>query len=259
MEKPYYGYGINKHVIGALIGGGITGIVLAISFTVLGYSTRVLVSCSVFGSIMLIFGVFWYLVTGFINDPIKTKHFYDNFTHQLQTLWHGKGDVLDIGTGLGRAAIEVAKRFPESRVIGLDTWEKSWPFWGMTKEGAERNAGIESVTDRCAFQYGSALKLPFGNGVYQLVVSVFVLHAIKIPDRTVLIKEAIRVLIPGGIFLICDLFPRGYKVRNVRELIRKIEGLGTVDVKFVTFKEAGIELGRFTHIWPMGYLNGRKL
>jgi len=29
--------------------------------------------------------------------------------------------VLDIGTGLGRVAIEIAKQFPEAHVTGVDT------------------------------------------------------------------------------------------------------------------------------------------
>ena len=35
VEKPYYGYRINKYIAGALIGGGIVGIALAIIFTIL--------------------------------------------------------------------------------------------------------------------------------------------------------------------------------------------------------------------------------
>jgi ubiquinone/menaquinone biosynthesis C-methylase UbiE len=65
---------------------------------------------------------------------------------------------------------------------------------GMTKAGAGKNTRIENVSGRRTFQYGDALDLPFEDGEFQLVVSSFVFHEIPVPDRTVLLKEAVRVL-----------------------------------------------------------------
>ena len=259
MEKPYYGYRINRHITATLVGGGILGIALAISFGSLGYSTWVFVLCWALGAILFLCGVFWHLAFGFVNDPKKIGELEANFSEQLLKLWDGKGKVLDIGTGLGRAAIEIAKRFPQTRVIGVDTWTKMWGYFGMTKAGAERNGLIEDVGDTCSFQYGNALELPFKDGEFQLVVSVFVFHEVRVPDRTVLFKEVVRVLAPGGVFLICDLFPRGYKVRNIPELLKKIEQLCFEDLKFVSLNEAGINLGGLAHIWGIGYLSGRNV
>lgn len=259
LEKSYYGYRINKYLTAALVGSGIIGITLAIVFTILGYSTWVLILCWALGAILLICGVFWYLTFAFVNSPKKIKSFQDNFTDRLRMVWNGKGKVLDIGTGLGRVAIEVAKRFPKAQVIGVDTWTKFWGLWGMTKEGAEKNVIIEDVSNRCTFQEGNALNLPFRDGEFQLVVSSFVFHEIHVPDRTVILKEVIRVLATGGHFVICDLFPRGYKVKNVPEFLKKIEQLGAKDVKHKTLKEAGVDLGGLYHIWGIAYLSGRKV
>lgn len=258
MEKPYYGYRISKYITAVFIGGGIICIALSFAFTIVGYSTWVLVLWWTLGVILFNCGGFWHLAFSFVNDPKKIKDLQVNFADQLQTLWDGNGKVLDIGTGLGRAAIEVARRFPESQVIGIDTWKRLWSFWGMTKSGAEKNERIENVGDRCSFQYGNALELPFEEGEFQLVVSAFAFHEIRIPDRTILFKEVVRVLDSGGIFFILDIFPKGYKVRNIPELLNKVEHLGVKDVKFVILKDAGVNLGRFAHIWPMGYLSGRK-
>ena len=259
LEKPYYGYRINKYIIAGSIGSGIIGMALAITFTILGYSTWGLILYWALGVILLIFGVFFYLAVGSANDPKKIGLFQDNFIEQLRMIWNGKGKVLDIGTGLGRTAIEVAKRFPEAQVIGVDTWTKLWGLWGMSKEGAEKNVRIEDVSNRCTFQEGNALNLPFRDGEFQLAVSSFVFHEIHVPDRTVILKEVVRVLAPGGRFIICDLFPRGYKVKNVLGLLKKIEQLGVKDVKHKTLEEAGIDLGRLYRIWGIAYLSGRKV
>ena len=257
--KPYYGYKINKYITAALIGSGIIGIALAIIFTISMYPTWVLILCWALGAILLIGGVFWHFSVGFVNDPKKIDKFQDNFAYQLRTVWDGQGKVLDIGTGLGRAAIEIARQFPQAQVIGTDTWTKKWRLWGMMKEGAEKNALIEKVSDRCTFQQGSALKLPFKDGEFQLVVSSFVFHEIPVSDRTVLFRELVRVLVPGGHFLVSDLFPRGYKVKNTPELLKKVEQLGVEDVRHKTLKEAGIDLGGLYRIWGIAYLSGRKV
>ena len=258
IEKPYYGYSIMRYLTVALIIGGIVSIALAITFT-----AWVSISCWVLGAILFSSGVFLHLSMGWVNDPEKIELVKDKFSNQLGNVWAGNGKVLDMGTGLGRVAIEIAKQFPEAQVIGVDTWTKGWKLFGMTKAGAEKNAIIEGVSGRCTFQTDSALDLPFEDGEFQLVVSSFAFHEIKVPDRTVLFKEAIRVLAPGGAFVICDPFSgsflKAYKVKNMPELLEKVQRIGVEDVKFVSFKEAGVNLGRLAHICEMGYLSGRKV
>jgi len=241
-----------------LIGGGLTGIALAIIFTKLEYSIWVLVLCWAVGAILLTWGIFWQLSVGWVSNPEKVAPFEDDFLSLLGTIWDGKGEVLDIGTGRGRMAVAIAKRFPEAQVIGMDTWTRLWSLWGQTKTGAERNAMIERVSDQCTYRKGNAQALPFREGEFRLVVSSFAFHEIHVPDRTVLFKEVVRVLAPGGVFLICDLFPKGYQVNGVPELLEKVEQLGTQDVKHRTLQEAGIDLGRLYHVWGIAYLSGRK-
>ena len=258
LEKPYYGYSIMRYFTVALIVVGIVSIALAIIFT-----AWVSISCWVLGAILLSSGVFLHLSMGWVNDPEKIELVKDKFSNQLENVWDGNGKVLDMGTGLGRVAIEIAKQFPEAQVIGVDTWTKGWKLFGMTKAGAEKNVRIEGVSGRCTFQTDSALDLPFEDGEFQLVVSSFAFHEIKIPDRTVLFKEAIRALAPGGVFVICDPFSgsflKAYKVKNMPELLEKVQRMGVEDAKFVSFKEAGVNLGRLANIWEMGYLSGRKV
>ena len=191
LGKPYYEYRINKYIAAALIGGGIVGIALGIVFATLAYPIWVLVLCWALGAILLIWGVLYHLSMGWTCNPEKQELLRDNFLDRLATVWGGKGEVLDIGTGCGWVAVEIAKRFPQAQVVGVDIWPKFWSLWGQTKAGAEKNARIANATDRCTFQYGNALELPFEDGEFQLVVSSFVFHEIHVPDRTVLFKELI--------------------------------------------------------------------
>ena len=256
-EEPCYWQKGVAYITLALIGGGIAITALAIAFTVLSYSTWQLTLCWFFGVILLIAGLFWDSMTS-VAYPANMRALESNLLNLLRADWDGKGKVLDIGTGSGRLAVPIAREFPEANVTGVDIWMKAWGHAGLTKERAEKNALIENVADRCVFQYGSALELPFEDGEFSLVVSAFVFHEISVPDRTVLIAEALRVLTPGDHFLICDLFPRGYKVRNISELLEKVQQLGADDVRHKSLKDAGVNLGRLSFIWGMSYLSGKK-
>jgi len=256
-QEPCYGLKVSAFITLALIGGGVVVISLAIAFTVLSYSTWQWAICWFFGVLLIAVGLFWDSM-GSVAYPANIKALEENLLSQLRTHWDGKGKVLDIGTGGGRIAVPIARDFPEANVTGVDIWQTAWSSWGLSKKRAENNAMIAKVNDRCVFQYGSALELPFEDGEFSLVVSGFTFHEIRVPDRTVLIKEALRVLAPGGTLLICDLFPRGYGVRNVPELLEKVQKLGVDNHGHKSLKEAGVDLGRLSFIWKMSYLSGKK-
>lgn len=54
-------------------------------------------------------------------------------------------------------------------------------------------------------------------------------------------------------------FLKAYKAKNMPKLLEKVQRMDIEDAKFVSFKEAGVNLGRLAHIWEMGYLSGRKV
>jgi SAM-dependent methyltransferase len=82
--------------------------------------------------------------------------------------WDGRGEALDIGCGGGALAVRVAKAYPEARVIGVDSWGEGWGYSG---EQCEKNAALEGVSERTRFIRASAVKLPFPDGTFDLVVS----------------------------------------------------------------------------------------
>ncbi|WP_308250653.1 class I SAM-dependent methyltransferase [Nonomuraea rhizosphaerae] len=116
----------------------------------------------------------------------------------------GDEDVLDLGCGRGAVLLLAAGRLPEGRATGIDLWS------GKDQSGnAERvtraNTEAEGVAERVELVTGDMRELPFEDGRFDLVVSSLAIH--NIPDaegRARAVKEADRVLRPGGALLIAD-------------------------------------------------------
>jgi SAM-dependent methyltransferase len=145
--------------------------------------------------------------------------------------WDGQGRVLDIGCGNGPLAIRIAKRYPQAEVVGVDTWGATWEYGQSV---CDRNASIEGVADQVAFQRARASSLPFDDGVLDLVVSNLVFHEVRdVRDKTVLLKEALRVLKRGGMFVLQDLFLWKQVYGDADDLLATIRGWGIETVELV--------------------------
>ena len=134
-----------------------------------------------------------------------------------------KDKVLDIGTGTGLLAIEIAKRFPVVEVIGLDLSD-------MVLEVARENVQNSEVPLRVSFEKGDAEDMPFDDNTFDLVISSNTLHLIKNPIR--IFDEIQRVLKSNGKFIISDFrrsllgifsthIRASYSPKEVKELLRQ--------------------------------------
>ena len=122
----------------------------------------------------------------------------------------GTERVLDIGCGRGAVLMLAARRVPEGKAVGVDVWRLRDQS-GNNRAMTERNAVVEGVSDRVEVLDGDARELPFPDGSFDLVVSNLALHNIRDTDeRTVALREAVRVLRPGGRLRIVDLNTRSY-------------------------------------------------
>ena len=106
-----------------------------------------------------------------------------------------KGDVLDVGSGPGRPAVDLARLASGVRVTGNDVVPE------MVKR-ANALAAREGVADRTRFQLGDATALPFPDESFDLVASTLSLHHWPDPARG--LAEIYRVLRPGGAARIYD-------------------------------------------------------
>jgi SAM-dependent methyltransferase len=145
--------------------------------------------------------------------------------------WDGTGRVLDVGCGNGPLTIEIAKRYPHAKALGIDYWGAAWEY---SKSVCDRNAAIEGVAERVTFQSASATSLPFDDETFDAVVSNFVFHEVRdVRDKRELIEEALRVLKTGGKFVFQDLFLWKQVYGQHDDLLQKIRSWGIERVDLV--------------------------
>jgi SAM-dependent methyltransferase len=93
--------------------------------------------------------------------------------------------ALDVGTGTGRVAFLVARRFEAAHVVGVDL--------SPQMVASARAATPEALADRVRFVVGDAARLPVATASCDLVTLV---NAIPFFD------ELARVVAPGGVVLV---------------------------------------------------------
>lgn len=109
----------------------------------------------------------------------------------------GRGLTLDIGTGPGDIPILMASQRPGGLFVAVDA------AWEMLKL-ARRRIQDRGLGERIVLHQADAKWLPYSTGSFDAVFSNTILH--HIPAPVDLLREAWRVLKPGGLLLIRDLY-----------------------------------------------------
>jgi SAM-dependent methyltransferase len=99
--------------------------------------------------------------------------------------------MVDIGTGTGTLALAALRRWPQLRVVGVDPARR---LLAMARERAR----AERADGRLTTEIGEASRLPLADGSVEVAASSFVLQLT--PSRSAAVREAFRVLRPGGAF-----------------------------------------------------------
>ena len=100
-----------------------------------------------------------------------------------------EGTILDLGTGPGYLPIEIARKSPSIRIIGIDLSRKLIHM-------ARVNAARAGFSDRLTFEVGDAARLQFDDNVFDMVMSTGMLHSLRNPEKV--LTEIYRVLKIGG-------------------------------------------------------------
>ncbi|HSN98735.1 MAG TPA: methyltransferase domain-containing protein [Candidatus Nanopelagicales bacterium] len=102
--------------------------------------------------------------------------------------------VLDLGCGTGRFLLQLHRALPSARLCGLDLSPHYVARAGQMLAGV-RGAGL---------LVENAEAVPFRDGSFDAVTSIFMFHELPRDARRNVAREALRVLRPGGRFVVCD-------------------------------------------------------
>ncbi|RSN03489.1 SAM-dependent methyltransferase [Nonomuraea sp. WAC 01424] len=132
--------------------------------------------------------------------------------------------VLDLGCGRGAVLLTAAARLTSGRATGIDLWSRKDQS-GNAGAVTSANAAAEGVADRVDLVTGDMRTLPYEDGVFDVVVSSLAIHNIPSAEgREQAVREAHRVLRPGGLMLLADFqFTPAYE--------ETLRGLGVTDIR----------------------------
>lgn len=119
------------------------------------------------------------------------------------------GRMLDIGCSAGAASAAYAAHWPETEVHAIDIGA------GMLRYA---HARAESLEVAVHFHQMDASTLGFADDSFDLVVSHNLMHEIGEAKRRAMIREAFRVVRPGGIVIHQDV-----AIRNQPTLVHQVE------------------------------------
>jgi ubiquinone/menaquinone biosynthesis C-methylase UbiE len=108
----------------------------------------------------------------------------------------GEPRILDMGCGTAQIPIRLARRLPRARIDAVD-------LAGSMLAVGERRVREAGLGHRITLRLGDCKALDAPDGSYDVVVSNSLLHHVADPERP--LREAARVLRPGGVLLVRDL------------------------------------------------------
>ncbi|MBK9064352.1 MAG: class I SAM-dependent methyltransferase [Acidobacteria bacterium] len=110
-----------------------------------------------------------------------------------------EGPVLDLGSGMGVMARELARRGHAVESVDVNAEEQE------IAASLTAGTGLEA---RIAFTPADGAALPFADGAFASAVSFNVLH--HLADGASVLREVLRVVRPGGILVLADFSSEGF-------------------------------------------------
>jgi 27-O-demethylrifamycin SV methyltransferase len=172
------------------------------------------------------------------SDDASLEEATDRLTDRLSAMLtiEPGARLLDLGCGIGEPAIKLATAH-DIEVVGVSISER------QVRRANERAADI-GLADRLSFQLADAMDLPFPDGSFDIVWAMESIH--HMPDRWHVLRQAARVLRPGGQVAIADFLlvpgpdggtPDPERVREASKGVLSVVGL---DEYLHQIREAGL-------------------
>jgi len=132
--------------------------------------------------------------------------------------------ALDLGIGTGFFSQAILRHFPHSHIIAID---------GAASMADMAKGRLGARADRVDFRIGDFRNLAelIAGECGDLVYSAFALHHLQAADKVPALREAVRFLNPGGLFLNADLIVANdanvqnrYQELRVQGIVRRSAG-----------------------------------
>lgn len=158
-----------------------------------------------------------------IFDTSEFKQFSHDSRHEIINALKGErfNNLLDLDCGGGKMLSQVFEEFPNIRAYGFD--------YSLDRlKGAKKNLEGKNVE----LKFGNAAHLPYEDSMYDAVISTSTFH--NYPEPQAVLDEVYRILVPGGVFIICDT----YLNATLRYIYTVAKPINAVDINI--YSEADI-------------------
>lgn len=130
-------------------------------------------------------------------DAMDHSHVNRVFVEDLLQCQPLGRDVLDVGTGTALIPVELCARNEDVRVMAYDASVEML-------EVARFHLESKGLMQRIQLQFGDAKTMIFQDAYFDTVMSNSIVH--HIPEPEIVIAEMVRVLRPGGLLFVRDLY-----------------------------------------------------
>lgn len=136
----------------------------------------------------------YHALTPLYDAVVRLTSRESGFKHRLleRLELSGTERVLDLGCGTGTFALLVKQHHPQAEVTGVDADQAM-----LSKARAQAGGALR-------FERALAQQLPYNEGAFDVVASSLFFHHLQRQDKLAVMREARRVLCPGGRMLIAD-------------------------------------------------------
>ncbi|KAK9830049.1 hypothetical protein WJX72_009428 [[Myrmecia] bisecta] len=135
-----------------------------------------------------------------------------SYTQRMQELMAQAGrcrpmaDILDIGCATGLSSLELQRGFPGARIQGIDLSPQHLAV--ATYQQERRHETGTDAGENITFSHAAAEATGFADESFDLVSSCLVMHELPQFATKAIMKEAFRLLRPGGVMAIMEMNPK---------------------------------------------------